>query len=187
MKQSLQEQYNKEVVPYLQEKLGIKNVMAVPKITKITVSTGFGKAVVSKTVNERKQFVDYISNALGQITGQKPKTAQAKKSIAAFKLRAGVIVGCFVTLRGKRMYQFLEKMIYVVLPRQRDFRGIKINSISEKGDLTIGFKEYAPFPELKIEREKGIFGVEITITTTAKNKQAGIELLRSMGVPLEKA
>lgn len=186
MNLGLREKYKKEGIAYLKDKLGLKNELALPKISKITVSVGFGKTAVGKTLNERKELAGYIGNSLALITGQKPKIARAKKSIAAFKLRQGLEVGCFCTLRGKRMYQFLEKLIALVLPRQRDFKGIRTKSISDQGDLTIGFKEFAPFPELKIEREKGIFGLEVTVSTTAKNKEQGQALFKALGAPFEK-
>jgi len=182
----LQEKYKKQIAPAMIEKFGYKNIMAVPKIEKVIVNSGFGKMVAGKSANDRKKIEDYIAENLGLITGQKAQPVQAKKSIAAFKLRQGVVVGLKTTLRGKRMYQFLEKLIYLVLPRSRDFRGLALKAISEQGDLTIGFKEYSPFPEVNVEREKSIFGLEVTIKTNAKTREERIELLRQIGFPLQK-
>jgi len=168
------------------EKLGYKNAMAVPKIEKVVINCGFGKMIDGKGAGERKKIQEHISKNLALITGQAPAAVKAKKSIAAFKLRKGVEVGLKVTLRDKRMYEFLERLIGLVLPRSRDFRGIPLKSIPETGDLTIGFKEYTPFPEVKVEREKGLFGFEITVVTNAKIKKERIALLRLMGFPLQK-
>ena len=182
----LREQYKKKVVPAMIEKFGYKNEMAVPKIEKVVVNCGFGKAIAGKGASERQKMQEHISKNLALMTAQTPCAVKAKKSIAAFKLRKGIIIGLKVTLRGKRMYEFLEKLIWLVLPRGRDFRGIPIKSIPEKGDLTVGFKEYTPFPEVKVEREKGIFGLEVTIQTNAKTKEERMALLRFMGFPLQK-
>lgn len=182
----LKEKYKKEVIPTLMESFHYKNRMAVPKIEKVVVNCGFGKMVTGQGAGDRKKVEEHISQNLALMTGQKPLSIKAKKSIAAFKLREGVAIGLKVTLRGKRMYEFLEKLIGLVLPRSRDFRGIPLSSISEKGDLTLGFREYTPFPEVTIEREKGLFGLEITVKTTAKTRKERIELLRQMGFPLQK-
>lgn len=170
----------------MMEKFSYRNKMAVPKIEKVVVNCGFGKMVAGKGAGDRQKIEEHISQNLALMTGQKPLPVQAKKSIASFKLRKGVVVGLKVTLRGKRMYEFLEKLIWLVLPRGRDFKGIPLRSISEKGDLTVGFREYTPFPEVKIEKEKGLFGLEVIVKTTAQTKQERIELLRLMGFPLQK-
>ncbi|MFH0739732.1 MAG: 50S ribosomal protein L5 [bacterium] len=182
----LQEQYNKEVIPEMVKKFGYKSIMAVPKIKKIVINCGFGKMVIGKSGGEREKAEQYISESMAAITGQKPSLNKAKKSIAAFKLREGVAVGAHCTLRKKRMFDFLEKLIWIVLPRSRDFRGIDIKAVTSQGDITIGFKEYVPFPELKVEKEKGIFGLEVTISTTAQTREEGIELLRLLGFPFKK-
>ncbi len=183
----LLEKYNKEAVPAMKKKFGYKSVMAVPKIQKIVVNCGFGKMVIGKGSGEREKIEEYISQSIASITGQKPSLNKAKKSIAAFKLREGMAVGAHCTLRKKRMYDFLEKLIWVVLPRTRDFRGIDAKCITKQGDITIGFKEYVPFPELKVEKEKGLFGLEITIATTAKTKEEGFALLELLGFPFKKS
>ena len=181
----LSEKYKKEVIPAMMEKFGYRNPMAVPKIKKIIVNSGFGRMVIDKSSKEREKIQNQISNSLGLITGQKPALKRAKKSIASFKLRKGMAIGVQVTLRGKRMQEFLEKLVWLVLPRTRDFRGISPEQFDKEGNLTIGFKEYTPFPEIVIEKEKGIFGLEVTVVTTAKSKKEGIELLRLMGFPIK--
>lgn len=182
----LQEQYQKQIVPAMKEKFGYKSIMAVPKIDKVIVNVGFGSMTTGKGTGERAKIAAGISEKLALMTGQKPVLIKAKKSIATFKLREDMPIGAKVSLRGKRAYQFLEKIIYLVLPRMRDFRGLPIKSVTDQGDLTIGFKEYTPFPEVKVEREKGLFGLEVTIVTTAKNREQGEELFRLMGFPLQK-
>lgn len=182
----LQERYKKIAVPEMMKNFSYKSVMGVPKLEKVVVNCGFGKTVIGKGSGEREKLEEYIAASLALITGQKPSLRPAKKSIAAFKLRKGAVVGAMVTLRKKRMYDFLEKLVQVVLPRSRDFRGISRESVTGQGDLSIGFKEYIPFPELKIEKEKGLFGLEAVISTTAKTKEEGLELLRLLGVPFKK-
>jgi len=172
-------------VPKMMEKFGYKSPMAVPKIEKIVVNSGFGKQISGKTSSEREKVINTVMEVLGLITGQKPSLRKARKSISSFKLRKGQPVGAKVTLRKKRMYDFLERLIMIVLPRTRDFKGIPLKSVDKEGNLTLGFKEYSPFPEVTIEKEKGIFGLEITIATTAKTREEGIELLRLIGVPLQ--
>jgi len=182
----LQEQYKKQAVQAMMKKFGYKSVMAVPKIQKVVINCGFGKSVVDKGPGERTKYAEHISEYLAEIAGQKPSQRQATKSIAAFKLREEMIIGAAVTLRGKRMYDFLERLINVVIPRRRDFRGIPLQAIDESGNLTIGFKEYTPFPEVKVEKEKGIFGLQATVVISGGNKSQNIELLRLLGFPLQK-
>lgn len=183
---NLQEKYKKEVIPEMMKVFGYKSPMAVPRINKVIVNSGFGKAVSGKGSGEREIIEKYISDSLSVIAGQKPSLRKAKKSIAAFKLREGINIGAMVTLRDKRMYGFLEKLIGLVLPRRRDFRGLSPKSISKTGELSIGLKEHTIFPEIKIEKEKGIFGLEIVIATTARNKEEALELFKLLGFPLEK-
>ncbi len=182
----LQEQYKKIAVPSMVKKFGYKSVMAIPKIEKIVVNCGFGKMIIGKGSGDREKIEEYISSSIALITGQKPTLKKAKQSIAAFKLRQGMVVGAVATLRKKRMYDFLEKLIWVVLPRSRDFRGIDSSSVTKQGDITVGFKEYVPFPELKIEKEKGLFGLEVTIATSAHIKDEGVELLKLLGFPFKR-
>ncbi len=181
----LQEQYKKIVVPEMMKKFGYRSIMAVPRIEKIVVNCGFGKMVIGKGSGDREKVEEHISSSIALITGQKPSLRAAKQSIAAFKLRQGMIVGAVATLRKKRMYGFLEKLIWVVLPRSRDFRGIDSTCVTKQGDFTIGFKEYIAFPELQIEKEKGLFGLEVTISTSARTKDEGVELLKLLGFPFK--
>lgn len=169
----------------MKEKFGFKSDMAVPKIDKVVVNSGFGRQASGKTSSEREKIVANISKTLALITGQAPALRKAKKSIASFKLRKGQPVGVQVTLRGRKMYDFLERLIWIALPRSRDFKGIPLKSIDKEGNLSLGFREYGPFPEVVAEREKGIFGLEVTVVTTAKKREEGIELLRLMGFPLK--
>ncbi len=182
----LEEKYKKQILPAMMEKFNCKNKMAVPKLSKVIINSGFGNQVAGKGAGDRDKIAQVIVQKLALIVGQQPVLAKAKKSISSFKLREGVVIGAKATLRGKRAYQFLEKLIYLILPRQRDFRGIDEKAVTPQGNLTIGFKEYTPFPEVKIEKEKGLFGLEITIVTTAQTKEEGIELLKLMGLPFKK-
>lgn len=160
--------------------LGISNVMASPRVEKVVISVGTGRMSKDKNRNE------LIQDRLAQITGQKVSPRPAKKSIATFKLRAGDIIGYQVTLRGARMYDFLDKLVHIALPRTRDFRGIKPTAIDEMGNITIGIKEHTIFPETSDEDLKDVFGLSITIVTTAKDKASAEKFLRHLGFPLQK-
>lgn len=179
------EKYNTEVVPEMMKKFGYRNKMAVPKIEKIIVNCGFGKQVASKTSKEGEKIQKHILQELSLITGQKPALRKAKKSISSFKLRKGIAIGAVATLRGRKMYDFLERLIFITFPRTRDFRGIDSKLIDQKGNLSLGFKEHTSFPEILVEKEKSIFGLEVTIVTTSKSREEGIELLRLIGFPLK--
>ena len=181
----LTEKYIKEVVPQMMEKFGYKNAMAVPKIEKVIINTGFGKLAVGKTSDEQKKIRESILNDLALICGQRPILTEAKKSISAFKIRRGMPLGARVTLRKRRMFDFLERLIHIALPRSRDFQGIDPKSFDKKGNLTIGIKEHITFPEVSPEKIKQIFGFEITAVTTAKSREEGIGLLRLMGFPIK--
>ena len=170
---TLKEKYNKEVVPAMMEKFGYKNKMAVPKIEKVTLNTSFGKQSVAKTGSEREKMMNAIVQDLGLIAGQKPKIVKSKKSIAGFKLRQGLEIACMVTLRKQRMWDFMERLVQLSLPRSRDFKGINLKSV----DIN--------FPEIFTEKEKTIFGLEINISTTAKTREEGLELFRLMGFPMK--
>ena len=180
------EKYKKEVIPQMMEKFGYKSPMATPKIQKVLFNVGFGASLGGKTGSDRKKSQEYILTTISAIAGQKATLRQAKKSIATFKLRKGMPVGAAVTLRGRRMFDALERIVWVIMPRTRDFRGIAQKNFDENGNLTIGFKDYISFPEIVIEKEKGIFGLEITIVTSAKTKEEGIALLKFMGFPIAK-
>jgi large subunit ribosomal protein L5 len=183
---NLKEKYQKEIIFAMMNKFGYKNKMAVPKIEKTIINTGFGKIISGKTSDEQKKIQEAVLNDLGLITGQKPILNKAKKSIAAFKVRQGMSVGAMVTLRKKKMFDFLDRLIHIVFPRTRDFQGIPIKSFDKKGNLTIAVKEHIVFPEIMPEKIKSIFGLEVTVTTTAKRKEEGIELLSLMGFPIKK-
>lgn len=181
----LREKYNKEVIPAMKERLGYKNVMAVPEIKKVIINTSFGKLISGKTSNEQKQIREAVLSGLSLIAGQRPSLTKAKKSVSGFKLRKGVPIGAMVTLRGERMYDFLERLIHIGLPRSRDFRGIDSHSFDSGGNLTIGIREHIIFPEILLEKEKAIFGFEIIVVTTAKTKEEGLELLKLLGFPIK--
>jgi len=181
----LSEKYNKEVIPAMMENFGYKNKMAVPKIEKVIVNTGFGRLIAGQTNEEQKKISQAILNDLALITGQRPILTKAKKSISTFKIRKGMPIGAMITLRDKIMYDFLERLIHITLPRSRDFQGIEPKSIDKNGNLTIGVREHIAFPEISIEKAKNIFGFEITVVTTAKNHQEGLELLRLLGFPIK--
>ena len=182
----LKNKYIKETVPQMMEKFGYKNTMAVPKIEKVVVNTGFGKLISGKTSEEQKKIYQDILDNLSLICGQKPQIRVSKKSISGFKTREGMPIGARVTLRGQRMYDFLERLICIGLPRSRDFQGITPESFDEKGNLTVGIKEQITFPEILPEKAKTIFGFETSVVTTARNREEGIELLRLMGFPIKK-
>ena len=181
----LKDKYQKEVVPAMMERFGYKNPMAVPKIEKAVLNTSFGKLVSGKTPEEQKKIYQPILEDLSLICGQKLILKGAKKSIASFKIRKSLPVGAAVTLRRKMMYDFLERLIHIALPRSRDFLGIEEKSIDKKGNLTIGIKEHIAFPEILPERAKTIFGLEITVVTNAKSREEGIGLLRLLGFPIK--
>ena len=182
----LREKYQKEVIPAMMERFGYKNTLAVPKIKKVVVNSGFGRLINTKTSDEGKKFIANILEEMALVCGQKPVLTQAKKSIASFKLREGLKIGAAVTLRGKKMYDFLERFIHITLPRSRDFQGIDQKTFDNTGNLTIGIKEHIIFPEVSPERAKNIFGLEVVVATTSKTKEEGIELLRLMGFPIKK-
>lgn len=182
----LMEKYNKEVAPELVKKFGYKNKMSAPRIVKVVVNTGFGRQVAGKTADEQKKIADFMLEDLTTICGQRGVKTAAKKSIASFKIRQGMHIGAKVTLRGKKMTDFLDKLIHVVLPRSRDFKGVDSKSVDGKGNLTLAIKEHIVFPEILPEKAKNIFGLEITIVTTSKSKEEGLELFKLIGFPFIK-
>lgn len=177
---SLLVQYRKEVVPAMQKKFGIDNIMAVPKIEKVVINVGIGK------VAKDDKFIEKVVRDLGLLSGQKPVFRKAKKSISGFKSREGMNIGLVVTLRGGRMYDFIDRLIHVALPRSKDFRGIDPKNFDKMGNLNLGIKEHSIFPEIHYESLKDIFGLEITVVTKAKNREQGIDLLKLMGFPIKK-
>jgi large subunit ribosomal protein L5 len=174
----LQEHYRKTVLPGLQEKFGYKNVMQVPKITKITVNMGVGEAMADKKI------MDNAAADLAKITGQKPQIRRARKSIANFKVRENWPVGCKVTLRGTRMYEFLDRLITIAIPRIRDFRGLSGRSFDGKGNYSLGIKEQIIFPEIDFDKVDALRGMDITIVTTARNDQEARALLEAFSFPI---
>ena len=176
----LQEYYKSTVVPKLTQDLELKNPMQVPKITKITVNMGVGEAVADRKV------VDAAAADMAKITGQKPLITKSKKAIASFKLRENLPIGCKVTLRGARMYEFLDRLVSVALPRVRDFRGVSARAFDGRGNYTLGVKEQIIFPEIQYDQIDQLRGMDITITTTAANNEQGRALLEAFNFPFRK-
>jgi large subunit ribosomal protein L5 len=176
----LRQFYREKVAPQLRKDLGLKNIMEVPKITKITVNMGVGEAVADRKV------MDAAVGDLSKITGQKPLLCLSKKSIASFKLRDGLAIGCKVTLRGERMYEFLDRLITIAIPRIRDFRGVSARSFDGRGNYSLGIKEQIIFPEIQYDQIDQLRGMDITITTTAKDNKQGRALLEAFNFPFRK-
>ena len=174
----LRETYDKKIVPALMERFGYKNRMAVPKLKLVSVNVG-----MSTNLLKDPKIPETVETTLTRITGQKPVKTLAKKSIASFKVREGQNIGMKVTLRGDRMWHFLEKLIHVTLPRVRDFRGISTKLVDKQGNLSLGFKEYIAFPEIRSDEIEKLHGVQVTVSTTAKTREEGLELFRLMGFP----
>jgi len=177
----LQKFYKDKVISQLQKELNYKNIMEVPKITKITLNMGVGEAVGDKKV------LDFAFADLEKIVGQKPVKTLAKKSIAGFKIREGWPIGCKVTLRSARMYEFLDRLISIAIPRIRDFRGLKANSFDGRGNYTFGLKEQIVFPEIDYDKVDKLRGMDITITTTAKTNEEARALLKAFSFPFKEA
>jgi len=176
----LEEQYKKEIIPAMKDKFGYKNAIAVPKLFKVVINVGIGKH------SKEKDYVNNVVNNVLRISGQKPVLTKAKKSISSFKIRDGMVIGVAVTLRGKRMYDFVQKLINITFPRVRDFRGIKTSQTDKQGNLSIGFKEHISFPEIKVDEVDNIHGLEACLHTTAETKEAGLELFKLLGFPFIK-
>lgn len=174
------EMYKQEIVPLLMKQFNYKNVMQVPKLHKITLNMGVGKAA-----QDPKLLEDAVKD-LELIAGQKPAIRKAKKAISNFKLRQGMPIGCMVTLRGARMYEFLDRLINIALPRVRDFRGVSDKSFDGRGNYTLGVKEHIIFPEINVDKVNRIYGMDITIVTTAKTDAEAYELLKAFGFPFRK-
>jgi large subunit ribosomal protein L5 len=177
---SLKVKYQKEVMPQLKERFGYKNNFLVPRIQKVVINIGFGKHA------KEKEAISSIGKALTKISGQKPVMTKAKKSISAFKLREGQIIGAVVTLRGERMYDFVDKLVNITFPRVRDFRGISDHGVDSTGNITVGFKDYSAFPELRPEDVDNVYGLEISINNNAKNREEGLALFTALGFPFKK-
>ena len=177
----LKDIYQKDVIPALQEKFQFKSIMQVPRITKICINRGIGAAVADK------KLVDNGVEELTTITGQKAVPTIAKRSVSNFKLREGMPIGAKVTLRGERMYEFMDRLLTVALPRVRDFKGINDKGFDGRGNYTLGVKEQIIFPEISIDKIKGISGMDITFVTTAENDEQSYELLKAFGMPFANA
>jgi len=178
---SLRERYQTEVVPALIKEFGYKNVMQVPRVAKVVVNMGVGDAI------QNPKALDNAVGELAVITGQRPVVTKAKKSIAAFKVRTGMKIGCKVTLRGERMYSFLDRLLNVALPRVRDFRGVSVKAFDGRGNYSLGVREQLIFPEVDYEKVEKIRGMDIVIVTTAKTDEEGRGLLAAMGMPFRES
>ncbi len=176
----LKEFYNSEVVPAMMKKFSYENVMAVPKIEKVIINMGLGEA------KDNAKIIEHAVSDMTIIAGQKPVVTKAKKSISAFKLRAGMAVGCKVTLRGKRMYNFIDRLIGVSLPRVRDFRGVSAEAFDGRGNYTLGVKEQLIFPEIQYDKIDKVRGMDIVFVTTANTDEEAKELLNLFGMPFKK-
>lgn len=177
----LKKKYKEDVIPALKEKLACKNIHEVPKIEKVVINMGVGEAV------QNSKILDSAVDELTRIAGQKAVVTRAKKSIATYKLREGMPIGCMVTIRGDRMYDFLQKLINITLPRIRDFRGISPKSFDGRGNYSLGLKEQILFPEISYDEVDVVKGMNISIVTTAKTDEEGRELLAQMGMPFKKS
>jgi len=176
---NLREKYQKETVAYLKKQFALSNDLAVPKITKVTLNIGIGKA------KDDAKMMETAENTITRITGQKPIFTKSKKSISAFKVREGMKVGIKVTLRGQRMWDFIDKLVSVAFPRVRDFRGLNPKIIDNRGNLNIGFKEHIVFPEIKSDEIEKIHGLEVAITSTAGDFTKGLALFKNLGFPFK--
>lgn len=180
MSARLKEHYRKQAVPALRKEFGYKNVMAVPRLEKVSINMGLGEAT------QNPKIMDGAVKELAQITGQRPVVTKARKSVSAFKLREGMSIGCMVTLRGDHMYEFLDRLISIALPRVRDFRGISTKSFDGRGNFTLGVKDQLIFPEINYDRVDKTKGMNICITTTASTDAESLSLLRHLGMPFAK-
>jgi large subunit ribosomal protein L5 len=173
----LRERYEKEIVPALQKEFGYDNVMRVPQVHKLVINIGMGEAIANA------KAMDNAVRDITDITGQRPVVTKAKRSIASFKLRQGMPIGVMVTLRGQRMWDFLDKLVNVALPRLRDFQGVSPDSFDGRGNYTLGLKEQLVFPEVDYDKIDKVRGMEVTVVTTARNDEEGRRLLQMLGMP----
>jgi large subunit ribosomal protein L5 len=180
MASRLKEKYQKEVVPALQREFNYRNPMQVPAVNKVVINIGMGEAI------QNAKAMDAAIADLATITGQRPVITRAKRSVAAFKLREGMQIGCMVTLRGERMYQFLDKLMNVALPRLRDFQGVSPEAFDGRGNYTLGLREQLVFPEIDYDKVDKVRGMEVSIVTTARTDEEGRRLLGLMGMPFRK-
>lgn len=177
---NLHEQYNKEIVPKLMQDRGYTNRLQVPRVTKVTLNVGLGQGI------KDAKFLETAEQTLRRITGQQPVKTKARISISNFKIRKGMVIGMKVTVRGKRMWSFLEKLLKITLPRVRDFRGLPADAFDGQGNYTIGLKEHLAFPEIRPDEVEAVHGLQITLNTTAKSEEEGKALLDAMGFPFKK-
>jgi large subunit ribosomal protein L5 len=177
---NLKQRFNEELIPVLKDKLGLSNVMAVPRLSKVVINMGVGEAA-----NDKKHLQSALEN-LTVIAGQKPVTTTARKSVASFKIREGWPLGCKVTLRGEKMYDFIERLINIAIPRERDFRGLNNKSFDGQGNYSFGIKEQIIFPEINYDNIDNIRGMDVCINTTAKNKDEAKALLEVLDFPFKK-
>jgi len=180
MESRLHKKYKTEIVPALKKQFAYDNDFSVPKIQKVTINVGINSR------NTDSGYLDKVEEDLARITGQKPIRTKAKKAISAFKVRENMVVGVKVTLRGQRMYDFLDKLINIAIPRIRDFRGLSAGSVDGQGNLNLGFKEHNVFPEIKADDIDRLHGVEISVSTTAENYDEGLEFFKLLGFPFQK-
>lgn len=176
----LADKYRKEVLPALRKEFGIANIMAVPRVTKIVVNTGTGRT------HKDSALLEKIERDMGLLTGQKPSGRRVRKSVASFKVREGAVVGYASTLRGARMWDFMDRFISLALPVSKDFRGIDPKNVDSRGNLNMGIKEHNIFPEVALENIKDIFSLQVTVTTTAGDRERGLALLKGLGFPFKK-
>ncbi len=181
----LKEKFKKEIIPEMKKEFGLKNSLECPKMDKVVLNVGVGRWV-TKDSSRKEEVLKKIFEDLKLITGQKPQIMPAKKSVSGFSLREGMPAGVKTTLRGERMYHFIERLVYIVLPRVRDFQGIKKSSVDKSGNLTLGIEEQIVFPEISADDTDFFFGMEVTISTSAKNKEEGLKLLQMIGIPFKK-
>jgi len=176
----MRDNYRKNAVPALRKEFSVANTMAVPRILKVTVNTGVGRT------HKDGPFLEKVQRDLGLLTGQKPAPRASKKSIASFKVREGVTVGYMATLRGNRMWDFMERLVSLALPLSKDFRGLETHSVDAQGNLNLGIREHSIFPEIALENIKDVFGLQVTVTTTARTHERGLALFRHLGFPFKK-
>lgn len=176
---ALQETYKTHVVPKMKEQFAYTNVHAIPSITKVTINVGLGKNM------KDAKYLEAAEHTLQRISGQQPVKTKARKSISNFKLRQGNVIGMKVTLRGKRMWDFLEKLVAITMPRVRDFRGLPMTGFDGQGNFSLGFREHIAFPEIRSDEVDVIHGLQVTVSTTAKSKEEGFALLKHLGFPFK--
>ncbi|MFH0804859.1 MAG: 50S ribosomal protein L5 [Patescibacteria group bacterium] len=178
--QRLRDKYIREVIPAMEKQFGFTNAMAVPRLLKVVLNSGTGKAL------KDEKYLDAVVSTLQRISGQKPVMTKAKKSISAFKIRAGMTIGVMVTLRGTRMYDFIDKLINVTLARVRDFQGLERSAVDHHGNFSVGFKEHIVFPEIRSDEIERIHGLQVNISTSAKTQAEGVALMSFLGFPFKK-